>query len=213
MYLTQLRLDGNSRQTLAALSAPSKFHGAIESALPDWRARSLWRIDRRNGQDYLLLLSEEAPDLTRAAAQFAPPGETWQTKDYQPLLDRVRAGSRWRFRLRANPTYSVPAGPGQRGKVHAHSTTGHQVQWLLRQSEKHGFSLREDEFTVTGVTWYRFRKGASGHRVTFLAVTYDGILEVTDPALFREALCRGIGPGKAYGAGLMTLVRVGGTDG
>lgn len=207
MYLTQMRLDLRNRQTLAALSAPSKFHGAIERAFPGPRQRDLWRIDARNGQNYLLILSREAPDLTLAAAQFAPPGETWQTKDYTPLLDRILPGSRWRFRLCANPTYSVPAGPGQRGRVCAHSTAENQLQWLVRQSERHGFALVPDQCQVTGAKWYRFKKGATGKLVTFLAVTYDGILEVRDPDLFRAALCDGIGPGTAYGAGLLTVVR------
>ncbi|MBU5434217.1 type I-E CRISPR-associated protein Cas6/Cse3/CasE [Pseudoflavonifractor sp. MSJ-37] len=213
MYLTQLHLDGGSRRTLTALSSPNKFHGAVENAFQGPRKRNLWRIDHRNGQDYLLLLSEEVPDLTEAADQFAPPGETWQTREYGPLLDRVRAGSRWQFRLCASPTYSVPAGPGKRGRVCAHSTTEHQIQWLLEQSEKHGFSLERDDFTVTKVKWYRFRKGTTGHQVTFLAVTYDGTLEVRDPDRFREMLCGGIGRGKAYGAGLMTIVHRGEADG
>ena len=86
MYLTQMLLDQKNRQTLVALASPSKFHGAIEAAFPGPRQRNLWRIDSRTGQKYLLLLSETPPDLTQAAAQFAPPGEHWQTKSYDPLL-------------------------------------------------------------------------------------------------------------------------------
>ena len=130
MYLTQMRLDRNNRRTLSALSSPAKFHGAVESAFPGQRQRNLWRVDSRGGQDYLLILSKEKPDLTLAVQQFAPPGETWQTKDYTPLLNRIHQGSRWQFRLCANPTYSVPAGPGQRGRVCAHSTPEHQLAWL-----------------------------------------------------------------------------------
>lgn len=115
MYLTQMRLDMNNHRTLSAISAPNKLHGALESSFPGERQRNLWRIDSRGGQNYLLILSSEKPDLSRMAVQFAPPGETWQTKDYTPLLDRICQGSRWQFCLCANPTYSVPAGPGQRG--------------------------------------------------------------------------------------------------
>lgn len=207
MYLTQLHLDGTNRRTLNALSAPCKFHGAIERAFPGDRQRNLWRIDQRGGQFYLLILSAEQPDLTHAAAQFGVPGEAWQTKDYTPLLGRISTGSRWRFRLCANPTYSVPTPNRKRGRVCAHRTPEYQVQWLLKQSVKHGFSLNPDEFNVTKSQWYRFKKNGTSTPVTFLAVTYDGVLTVEDPALFKEALCSGIGSGKAYGAGLMTLVR------
>ena len=207
MYLTQMRLDMNNRRTLSALASPAKLHGAVESAFSGQRQRNLWRIDSRGAQNYLLILSGEKPDLTQAAQQFAPPGETWQTKDYTQLLNRVSQGSRWQFRLCANPTYSVPAGPGQQGRVCAHSTPEHQAAWLERQSERHGFVLKKDEFAVMKSVWYRFRKGNTGKNVTFLAVTYEGYLEVRDPELFCRMLCSGIGHGKAYGAGLMTLVR------
>ena len=207
MYLTQMRLDMNNRRTLSALASPAKFHGAVESAFSGQRQRNLWRIDSRGAQNYLLVLSGEKPDLTQAVQQFAPPGETWQTKDYTQLLNRISQGSRWQFRLCANPTYSVPAGPGQRGRVCAHSTPEHQAAWLERQSERHGFVLKKDECAVMKSVWYRFRKGNTGKNVTFLAVTYEGYLEVRDPELFCRMLCSGIGHGKAYGAGLMTLVR------
>ncbi|MBU5453518.1 type I-E CRISPR-associated protein Cas6/Cse3/CasE [Pseudoflavonifractor sp. MSJ-30] len=202
-----MRLDINNRRTLSALASPAKFHGAVESAFSGQRQRNLWRIDSRGAQNYLLILSGEKPDITQAVQQFAPPGETWQTKDYTQLLNRISQGSRWQFRLCANPTYSVPAGPGQRGRVCAHSTPEHQAAWLERQSERHGFVLKKDEFAVMKSVWYRFRKGNTGKNVTFLAVTYEGYLEVRDPELFCRMLCSGIGHGKAYGAGLMTLVR------
>ena len=206
MYLTQMRLDRN-RNTLRALSSPAKLHGAVESSFAGERQRNLWRVDSRGGHEYLLILSAEKPDLSDAAEQFAPPGETWQTKDYTQLLERVCQGSRWQFRLCANPTYSAPAGPGQRGRVCAHSTVQHQIEWLKRQSEKNGFTLRDGEFTVTKSVWYRFKKGNTGKYVTFLAVTYEGLLEVDDPEAFKRMLCGGIGHGKAYGAGLMTIVQ------
>ena len=36
-------------------------------------------------------------------------------------------------------------------------------------------------------------------------VLFDGLLEVTDPGLFRQAIAVGIGPGKAFGCGLMSI--------
>ena len=45
--------------------------------------------------------------------------------------------------------------------------------------------------------------------MTLLSVTYDGILTVTDPEKFRVSMINGIGRGKAYGNGLLTIVRAG----
>ena len=105
MYLSRAELDPTRRETMVALISPQKFHGAVENAFAGARRRRLWRLDQLGEKLYLLLLSEERPDLTALCAQFgtgAPP----ETRPYDPLLERVTAGSCWQFRLTANPTRS-----------------------------------------------------------------------------------------------------------
>lgn len=211
MYLSRIALDETRYTTMRALSAPQKFHGAIESAFSGARRRRLWRLDRLNGTLYLLLLSEDYPNLSLLIQQFGSRMGTScaETKDYRPLLQRIVPGSIWRFRLTANPTKSCPRTNilTARGKVTAHCTTDYQKQWLLERSEKHGFSLPSDGFTVTSSQWLQFTKGASHtQRVSLLSVTYEGILQVTDGQKFCEVLTKGIGRGKAYGLGLMTVM-------
>lgn len=207
MYLTRMKLDMSRRETILALATPERLHGAIERSFAGPRRRRLWRVDEWKGGVYLLLLSEEEPDLAAACAQFSAPNADWETKNYDPLLRRVEAGTLWRFRLCANPTYSVPGAHGVRGRVCAHTTIEYQRQWLMQQAEKHGFSVREGEFDVVNAQWRHFRKGAAGHKVSLLGVTYEGLLRVTDAEAFCTALCQGIGREKAYGMGLMTLMR------
>jgi CRISPR system Cascade subunit CasE len=202
-------LDSTSRETMKALALPNLFHGAVEHAFQGERQRKLWRLDSLQGQLYLLLLSTERPDLTVASQQFGY-SQQWETKAYEPLLERIQAGSRWQFRLTANPTYSeaVVQHDG-RGKVKAHVTTAHQEQWLLHQAEQHGFELVEEEYRVVHSQWYSFRKGgASPRQVRLLSVTYEGVLTVTDAEKFKQILVEGLGRGKAYGMGLMTVVRL-----
>lgn len=208
MYLTRMQLDQTSRDTMRALRMPNLFHGAIESSMPGPRVRNLWRIDRLHGEYYLMLLSPEQPDLSSAVRQFGLEELGWETRDYAPLLARIQEGSIWQFRLVANPTRSCPAGQGKRGAVHAHASTAYQEQWLLERAEKHGFSLEPDDFRVVSSKWHQFYKGGdSRRRVSLLAVTFEGKLVVTDAAMFREALVQGIGRGKAYGMGMMTVIR------
>ena len=71
-----------------------------------------------------------------------------------------------------------------------------------------GFALTEDSFTVTRVQWHHFAKRGT-RPVSLLAVTYEGVLQVTDPEAFRNLLCQGMGRGKAYGLGLLTVMRGG----
>ncbi|MFE1130066.1 type I-E CRISPR-associated protein Cas6/Cse3/CasE [Streptomyces albidoflavus] len=48
--------------------------------------------------------------------------------------------------------------------------------------------------------------GARRH-VHLRTATYDGLLDVTDPDALRQTLVEGIGHGRAYGCGLLTLAR------
>lgn len=215
MFLTRMELDVSKRSTMKALVSPNLIHGAVEAAFPGTRDRTLWRIDSVGGRCYLLLLSPRQPNLRAAAEQFGVPGAKmqWETKSYDPLLARIEEHTVWRFRLTANPTKSCKAGQGQtkRGIVCAHITPHYQQQWLRQRSEKHGFLLEENSFSVVGSSWQRFYKGSQRARpVTLLSVTYEGILTVTDPQAFCQTLTNGIGRGKAFGMGLLTVVRAGG---
>ena len=104
MYLSRIRLNTRKRNTAIALSNPQKFHGAIESAFMEDRERNLWRIDNLGDELYLLLLSQHRPELSGVVKQFGYDEEPAETKTYEPLLDKIVNGSRWQFRLTANPT-------------------------------------------------------------------------------------------------------------
>lgn len=209
MYLSRITLNLRSRETMKALVFPSKFHGAIESSFQGERKRNLWRIDEICGNQYLLLLSHDVPDLVNFTKQFGYP-EEFETKDYTPLLERIKNGGRWRFRLTANPTISKSrAANGERGKICAHITEQYQSKWLLDRAPANGFFLDEDSFLVTQSKWYRFYKKQHDRNfpVSILSVTYEGILTVRDEELFQRKLCEGIGREKAYGNGLITVMR------
>lgn len=212
MYLSRLQLDTTNRNTMRALSEPQLFHGAVERSFTGERQRNLWRIDSLGDSLYLMVVSTERPDLTAAAQQFGSPSETarWETKDYSPLLERITTGSRWHFRLTANPIKHLSAHgtAGERGKVVAHVTPEHQQQWLKEKAPQYGFDVDRDEFLAVAEKRYQFRKGMDNKRlVTLLAVTFEGMLTVTDAELFRKTLISGMGRGKAYGMGMLTVVR------
>ena len=216
MYLTRMELDVSKRDTRKALHSPSMFHGAIESSFPGKRERRLWRVDELQGKYYLLLLSEQSPDLSLMANQFGMEGseQTWQTKSYDALLDRIENGSAWQFRLTANPTKSIRSPEtGKRGTVCAHITPEYQLKWLLDRCGTHGFSINPEEVAVIQSQWQRFYKGDQRKKsVSLLSVTFEGVLTVTDAVRFRQVLTEGIGRGKAFGLGLLTVIRLRGSE-
>jgi CRISPR system Cascade subunit CasE len=203
-----MKLDTTKRTTMRSLTNPSLLHGALESSFSGERQHPIWRLDRLNGATYLLLLSHDQPDLTHAVEEFGVSGSDWESRDYAPLLQRVQKDSLWHFRLVANPTKSIPGqNGGSRGKVVAHTVPKFQKQWLRDQGEKHGFQVTDGSFEIKGQQWFHFLKGKErGKAVSLLSVTFEGVLRVTDPECFRETLCHGLGRGKAYGMGLLTVV-------
>lgn len=210
MYLSRVQLDIKKRQTIKALSIKSMFHGAVENSFSGERKRKLWRLDRLNGNYYLLILSQEKPDLSNVESQFGVIG-TAEIKDYDQLLERILAGKEWRFRLTANPTHSKKTendGRGVRGKVYAHITPEYQKKWLIERSESNGFYIDENDFEIVEEHWNEFRKGSKRRKISILSVSYEGILKVTDASLFKKALTNGLGRGKAYGNGMLTVMSI-----
>ena len=209
-YLSRVTLDLTRRNTMKALASANLIHGAIEKSFEGPRRRNLWRVDTVGGHTYLLILSDGQPELSNVCTQFSPQGveKAWESKPYEPLLGRIHEGDVWHFRLTANPTHSSKKDGGERGKVYGHITPEYQKQWLMDRSEKNGFHLEGEDFRVVERRWLRFHKGPEGGRpVTLLSVTYEGILKVTDSEAFKHVLCKGIGRGKAYGLGLLTVAK------
>ena len=74
MYLSRVELDATRRATMRAMASPQMLHGAVERSFPGPRRRRLWRLDRLGDKLYLLMLSEDRPDLSVIEDQFGPPG-------------------------------------------------------------------------------------------------------------------------------------------
>ena len=116
-----------------------------------------------------------------------------------------------------------PRPPVTSGKRVGLATEGEQVRWLLRRADAGGFQIpgtwvdaRHPEtgepmqlpnFRVDVVPEGRDPNGKPGHAGEFLAVRFEGVLAVTDPEAFRATVAVGIGSGKAFGFGLLSLAR------
>lgn len=211
MYITRIELDRNKKATWNALKNPNLFHGAIESAFNDKTERKLWRIDSLFGRRYLMIVSRTLPDFTTILRQYAPDNVEVQSKNYDAFLDSIKKGSLWEFRLTAAPMISKkPDGiKEKRGIPMPIRKCEEQVEWLNRKGENHGFKVIGNVMIENpGPTL--FMKGEQGARqpVSFLKITYNGKLTVTDPELFRDAMINGIGREKAYGNGLLTIASI-----
>ena len=205
MFFSRVRLNTNLRKTQLAMASPNIYHGAIERAFEDKQKRNLWRVDKLRGQYYLLILSKEKPNLEVIVSQFGYKGETGEIKIYDSLINRVDEKQTWRFRLVANPTYSVKCDEKKRGKVIAHTSIRHQLEWLGKKALQGGFEI--EEANVVASEWKIFRKKDKGAKVRIKEATFEGVLTINDVEKFKKTLIKGIGRGKVYGMGLLTIVR------
>ncbi|NYE95728.1 CRISPR system Cascade subunit CasE [Psychromicrobium silvestre] len=224
MYLTRFQVNKRRVGAYKLLGSPQVMHAAVLGGFADPKpsslGRVLWRLDRWEENTFLYIVSPEKPDLSHLVEQIGwPTTETWTTKPYNDVLERVESGQRWRFRLTANPTRSVRGSDSEnsRGKVSAHVTVEQQTEWLLSRAEKSGFEIpwavapSEDESGARAVTVSRreiLKFKRQGSDVTIATATYDGILEITDHQAFRRSLTQGIGRAKGYGCGLLTIAPV-----
>lgn len=207
MYLSRIPLNPDNRKTALSLIHPNLLHGAIEDALGRKKNRNLWRIDMLHNCPYLLILSQDEPDLQYVADQFGFEDNPGETRNYDSLLARIEKDSQWQFRLTANPThtsYDKQDKKEGRGRLFAHKTAYHQNQWLIQQGKNNGFEVSNVQLSKK--QWFSFKK-KNKYPVTFLSVTFEGLLTVKDPEKVREALISGIGREKSYGQGLLTLMR------
>lgn len=206
MYLSRVLLDTSKRKTQIALVSPNKFHGAVEETCSEREDRKLWRIDTLRGETYLIILSANQPDLSGIEEQFGYRDIKGESKNYDGLLSRIKEGGIWYFRLVANPVHSINRGEG-RGKVTAHTSVKYQLEWLYSQSKKRGFSILPDSAHVMQTSWKIFNKRDSKQKVRILEVAFEGKLKVENADIFKHTLLNGIGREKAYGMGLLTIVR------
>jgi CRISPR system Cascade subunit CasE len=187
----------------------------------------LWRLDQEPHRLELVVVSEKQPDLSHFIEDGGWSPSPADYADYEPFLRGVSPGRRYRFRLVANPTRSTKhaVSAGRRGRVVGVGSREAQEAWLVERSDRLGFRVPADDgdlysndgvliarrnLTLTGRERLRFTKSGSGnrHAVTLDVARFDGLLEVTDPDRLKAALRAGIGRGKAYGCGLLTLAPV-----
>jgi CRISPR system Cascade subunit CasE len=203
MYLTRLRLDPASAQARRDLSNPYEMHRTLVRAFASEGLarvpRFLWRLEPV--QDWkrpeVLVTAEQAGDWSFLDAEqgyLHASGDGLATREIE-LSRVVRAEVPLRFRMAANPTVT------RAGKRLGLMGEDAQLEWLGRQGERHGFEVHAA--LISGSEMMHGRR--QGSRVSLLRVLFDGVLRVRDPELLRQAVLSGIGSGKAFGCGMLSL--------
>jgi CRISPR system Cascade subunit CasE len=224
MFLSKLVLNTRERQARYDLARPYDMHRTLWRAFPDNNpGRVLFRVDtdRFGGNPLILVQSDLEPDWSKLPTRYLTgPAES------KPFNLSFTAGQRLHFRLRANPTKRVAEKNEQLGSVMAGKRVGlttqaEQVRWLLRKGDAGGFRVPGNwvdanhpntsepvqlpNFRVNVLPEGRDRNGKPGYAGEFLAVRFEGLLEVTDPERFLQTVRDGLGSAKGFGFGLLSL--------
>lgn len=185
----------------AELSQPERtreLHSLVYSLFPsgvgmDRRdadsAGVLYRID---GRGSLLLQSRTAPrvDLLRL-----------ETKQFEPTYT---AGSRRRFRLSAAPHRGIGHTKSKTGKRDHVPLRGLEEQeaWVLEKCAGWGFAVEDMIITESqDVLCPGYGRGD----LSFARILVDGVLTVTDAATLIQSVTAGVGRGRAWGCGLLSV--------
>ncbi|MCG8346388.1 MAG: type I-E CRISPR-associated protein Cas6/Cse3/CasE [Chloroflexales bacterium] len=205
---------------------------AFPTAPPGTNARDhfglLYRaepFERENRLVRVLVQSAEEPNWLRLPASYFGPAPDGRGNPTVRLVDaeyeQVQTGMQLVFRLRANPTKRISRnnaeqGEQWRGKRIELRREEDQLAWLVRKGQQGGFRLVEvalrPEVLDTRVSTQEkihgrrpAHDGAASMPLSFGATLFEGRLEVTDRTAFLATLRTGIGSGKAFGFGLLSV--------
>jgi CRISPR system Cascade subunit CasE len=222
LYLSRLTLNPLRREVQRDLADCYAMHRRLLSAFPDEGGASnardcfqvLYRVEIVREQPTVLVQSGVEPDWSHLPADYL-----WrdaEQKRIDAFYGQLRDGMVLRFRLAANPTRRISARNATEterwhGKRVGVRGEKEQLAWLQRKGEHGGFAVLSartspavsDVRVAPGATITGVRK-ATG-RISLEAVCFEGRLRVTESDRFRQIVAKGIGSGKAFGMGLLSV--------
>lgn len=211
IWLTRITPHPASRDARRDLGDAVHLHRRLMSLFPDEAGPDpraalgvLHRTDDSPTGPCIIMQSTHQPDLSRLPQTYA----TAITRDLGPLLAALRPGINVHFRCVASPVrkpgattrslYNLPAVVPLTG--------AHADEWWMRQADTAGLKvLTLHSQPLDSATGVRGKPGTGQQRIRHARTRFDGTATVIDPDQLRTKLTDGIGRGKAYGCGLLTL--------
>lgn len=229
-WLTKITPNLSSRQSRTAFANAGTVHrllidlaaqelGPTPVEAPRQQVGLLFRLEETHGGPVLLVQSHHRLDLEKLEARLGPGfGQTAQ-RDLTPFLDKLVKGQELRYRLAAAPSKRLGKSDknaerlGKPAETKARAYTrplfgADADQWWRERADRHGLDLHE--VAVSGAA-PALDPGRGGRRnVRHHVSRFDGHATITDPEALRQAVLEGVGRGKSFGCGLLSLAPVGG---
>lgn len=211
LWLTRIVPDTRSQDARRDLAGAIGMHRRIMSlfpsdAGPDPRARFgiLFRTEDTPTGPNLLIQSTHEPDTSLLPDNYG----TALTRPLDALIDAIRPGLTIRYRCAASPVRK----PGTTTRALYNlppviPLTGAAAdEWWLRQADQSGLKpLTHHSHPLDAARGERRPANAPPQRIRHARTQFDGTAAIIDTDLLRTAINGGIGRGKAYGCGLLSI--------
>ena len=222
MYLSCLTLNPCNKQVRSELARPYEMHRTLSHAFEqgpfntsrtaDESSGVLFRVDETSHDHAIVVLvqSKIAPDWSRLNGDNDGRRQPYLLRpaEFKRVDLQLAVGQTLAFRLRANPTKRLPPQNGHDGKRVGLYKEDEQLAWLQRKAEAGGFRvLRGQNSRDEEVKDKIHRDDQTTHDLKLFTVQFDGVLQVIDADQTQHAIESGIGSGKGFGCGLLSLAR------
>lgn len=225
MYMSKIQLHQDAAKTKSfwqLLQDGYQVHRQLWALFADSTERHrdfLYRQEQRHGMPIFYTVSERQPKDV---------AELWHIES-KPYAPKLTARQRLGFVLCANPVRSKRDADQKqhRHDVVMEAKTGLKAEgkwqsgrpsdaeliqeagfaWLASRADQHGFSVTDGEVRCEGYRQHRWYKPKGQYQVRLSTIDFTGLLTVSDPNRFKEALYRGVGPAKGFGCGLLLVRR------
>ena len=216
MYLSRLFLNPRSRQVQREVSDPYQMHRTIMRAFPATLSpdeRVLFRLEAASrGAPVLIVQSQQPPDWSwlnagqrdYLLAEAALPLDVQNPAVKQVTL-QLQPDQTLAFRLRANPTAKKSPPERKNGVRVGLVREEAQMAWLERKMTAAGSRLLSARASHPERLEGTIQRDGRQHELHYLAVQFEGLIQVQDAGLLLAAVRDGIGSAKGLGFGLLSL--------
>ncbi len=192
MYISRILLDVSIPLVRHDLAGLNYLYETLSSAADG--GRFVYRLDnvpleKNNYLQPLVMVSEKRPDASKSGK---PAGYFASMESFEYNIP-VRDGLVYKFYLKANPSTKIFFFNSQVDLPDL------QLKWLESESRANGFELIDARVSNDGIITCRERN------VSLVSAVFEGSIKVKDEQKFSRMLNYGIGRGREYGLGLLSV--------
>lgn len=207
MYLSKVTVK-KSYATRNAFRDAYKRHqfvmtlfGALEDNAPRESENILWRYEEKDASIVFLVSSEVVPSLDNIRNPTIREASTLESKPMSEFVEKIAHLPIISYAIEVNPTRRE----SRSGKTIPLTTDDEIQQWWDKKLHTIGLERHENDIVIEKLPVVTGFKQNGKHRMTFSAAKIVGRATVLDPEKVVQAVLQGVGRGKSFGLGMLSI--------